>query len=626
MDKQRIAQALRRWGWLIPVAVLLVSGISFGVSRVLPPSYVATATLLVQPQASSVSGPQYNDYLAGQQLARTYEKMILTDPVLEQVIAGLELTATPSDLMKRLSTKVLRDTQLIQVSAEDRDPQVAQRLANLTAQTFMEQNRRLQVGSLATSKDNLARQIAKMTSEIDSSSGMIDRLRATVVAGTGTPQDTITLQQLQTQVSQTQVTYSSLLKTMQELELSEGRAAESVRLIEPAALPLRPARPNVPLNTLAGLLVGLIGSLGLIALLQYADDTLKTSEDANRALGLPVLATLTQFRNTDDRTSDLVTATAPRSAASESYRTLRTNLQFSTLDAPVRSIVVTSAASRDGKSTVASNLAVALAQAGNRVLLVDGDLRRPSLHRLFEVSNRHGLTDLLLDTSRAIDEVALETSMPGLYVIPSGPQPPNPSEVLGSPRMRRVLGEMCEWADLVVLDSPPALAVADGVILSAIADGTLLVVRSGSTRRSLSQRVKEQLDHVGARLLGVVVNAAPRHSLNDGYYASYYVERDDAPGPRQDRGALVGGPPRSPQGNLDAAAAMRPSGPSDAPAEGRAGTELAVRAEALDRGDARCDDALSLVGGLHHPENGVATAYRNGHTQALDRQSEAQES
>jgi hypothetical protein len=192
--------------------------------------------------------------------------------------------------------------------------------------------------------------------------------------------------------------------------------------------------------------------------------------------------------------------------------------------------------------------------------------------------------------------------------------------------MRKVLAEMCEWADMVVLDSPPALAVADAVVLSAIADGTLLVVRSGGTRRSLGQRMKEQLDRVGARLLGVVVNATPRHALYDGYYAPYYVESDDAPGSRQDRGARTAGSPRSPQGNPDAAEAMRPSGPSDAPAEGRAGTELAVSAGALDHADARSDSALPLVGGLHHPENGVATTYRNGHTQALERRPEAQES
>jgi capsular exopolysaccharide synthesis family protein len=173
---------------------------------------------------------------------------------------------------------------------------------------------------------------------------------------------------------------------------------------------------------------------------------------------------------------------------------------------------------------VAANLAVTMAQAGKRVLLVDADLRRPSLHRLFGLSNRHGLTDLLLNERRAVEDLALDTHVPGLQVLPSGPQPPNPSEALGSRRMRQVLEEMRQIADVVILDSPPLLAVADGLVLSATTDAAILVVRSGATRRTLAQRAKEQLDRVEARLLGIVVNAAPRHAQEEGFYAPYYIE------------------------------------------------------------------------------------------------------
>jgi non-specific protein-tyrosine kinase len=336
------------------------------------------------------------------------------------------------------------------------------------------------------------------------------------------------LQQVQTELNQSQVTYSNLLKTFQEIELGEARAAEGLRLIEPAVEPLHPSKPNVPLNTGAGLLAGLVGSLGLAALLQYADDTVKGAEDTSRALGVPVLGVVSQFKSTGDPSRDLVTVEAPRSAASESYRTVRTNVQFSSLDVPVGSIVVTSAQSREGKSTVAANLAATMAQAGKRVLLVDADLRRPALHRLFGLSNRHGLTDLLLNDRRTVEDVALDTHVPGLQVLPSGPQPPNPSEALGSRRMRQVLEETRRSADVVILDSPPLLAVADGLVLGATADAAILVVRSGDTRRTLAQRAKEQLDRVEARLLGAVVNAAPRHAHEEGLYAPYYVEGEAA--------------------------------------------------------------------------------------------------
>lgn len=537
MDQQWIALMLRRWGWLIALATLLVGGTAFAVSRVLPSSYTATATLFVQQQASPVAGQQWSDVQTSQQLARTYEKMILTQPVLEQVIAGLGLRTTPEDLARHVSAKLVRDTVLIQVSAEDHDPQMAQRLANTVAQTFIDQNRRLAVGNFATQKENLARQLAKLSAEIDSSTLTVERLRGLVISGQGTPQDAIMLQQMQADLNQSQVTYSSMLRTMQEIELAEARAAETIRLIEPAALPLHPSKPNVPLNTAAGLLIGLVGSLGLAALLQYADDTVKAREDTGRALGVPVLGVITQFRASPDRAKDLVTIEAPRSAVSENYRTVRTNVQFSSLDVAVNSIVVTSPQSREGKSTVAANLAVTMAQAGKRVLLVDADLRRPTLHRLFGLSNRHGLTDLLLNERRQVEDLALDTHVPGLRVLPSGPQPPNPSEVLGSRRMRQVLEEMRRSADVVVLDSPPLLAVADGLVLAATVDATILVVRSGSTRRALALRAREQLDRIEARLLGVVVNAAPRHAESDGYYAPYYT--DDGPARARHNGATA---------------------------------------------------------------------------------------
>jgi non-specific protein-tyrosine kinase len=515
---------LRRWGWLIGLGTLLVGGTAFAVSSLLPKSYTAIATILVQPQSSSTSGIQSSDVLIGQQMVRTYESMIITQPVLEQVIAGLGLNMTTDELAKRISTRIPRETVTIKLMAEDHDPRMAQRLANTVAQTFMEQNRRLSVGNLTTSKETLARQIAKLSGDIDNTAQQVDRLRTIVVSGNGTPQDTVLLQQLQTELSQNQVTYSTLLKNMQEIELAESRAAEGLRLIEPAVEPLKPSKPNVPLNTGAGLLVGLVASIGLAALLQYLDDTVKGNEDTSRALDAPVLGVVGKFKSGEDRTKDLVTVEAPRSAASESYRTVRTNVQFSSLDVPVGSIVVTSAQSREGKSTVAANLAVTMAQADKRVLLVDADLRRPSLHRLFGLSNRHGLTDLLLSERRAVEELALNTKVPGLRVLPSGPQPPNPSEALGSRRMRQALEEMRQLADVVILDSPPLLAVADGLVLGATVDAAILVVRSGATRRTLAQRAKEQLDRVEARLLGVVVNAAPRHAQEDGFYAPYYVE------------------------------------------------------------------------------------------------------
>ena len=474
MDRRLIWSMLRRWGWLIAAGTLLVGTTAFVVSMLLPKTYTAIATILVNQKARPRRGRRRATCCTASRWSAPTRAWI-TQPVLEQVISGLGLNMTTEELAKHISTRIPRETVTIKVMADDNDPKTAQRLANTVAQTFMEQNRRLSVGNLTTSKETLARQIAKLSGDIDTTAQQVERLRTIVVGGNGTPQDTVLLQQLQTELSTNQVTYSTLLKNMQEIELSESRASEGLRLIEPAVEPLKPSKPNVPLNTGAGLLVGLVVSIGLAVLLQYADDTVKGNEDTSRVLGAPVLGVISEFKSTDDRSKDLVTVEAPRSAASESYRTVRTNVQFSSLDVPVGSIVITSAQSREGKSTVAANLAVTMAQAGKRVLLVDADLRRPSLHRLFGLSNRHGLTDLLLNERRAVEDLALDTHVPGLQVLPSGPQPPNPSEALGSRRMRQVLEEMRQIADVVILDSPPLLAVADGLVLGATVDAAILV-------------------------------------------------------------------------------------------------------------------------------------------------------
>jgi len=211
---------LRRWGWLIAAGFLLVGFTAFGISSLLPKTYTAIPTILVNQQSSSTAGSQTSDVLYSQQMVRTYESMILTQPVLEQVISGLGLNMTTEELAKHISTRIPRETVTIKVMADDNDPKMAQRLANTVAQTFMEQNRRLSVGNLTTSKETLARQIAKLSGDIDTTATQVERLRTIVVSGNGTPQDTVLLQQLQTELSTNQVTYSTLLKNMQEIELS----------------------------------------------------------------------------------------------------------------------------------------------------------------------------------------------------------------------------------------------------------------------------------------------------------------------------------------------------------------------------------------------------------------------
>jgi capsular exopolysaccharide synthesis family protein len=214
------------------------------------------------------------------------------------------------------------------------------------------------------------------------------------------------------------------------------------------------------------------------------------------------------------------------SRVAEAYRVLRTNIQFASLDKPVKTILLTSSAPSEGKSTTAANLAVAFAQTGSRVLLIDADLRRPTLHRMFGLSNQVGLSSLLLQ-SVASEVVLRSVNIPNLRVITSGPIPPNPAEMLGSTRMRDTLGNLATSFDYIVIDTPPTLAVADSAILSSMVDGVILVVSTSEVSADKIQRAKAQLDGVKANLLGVVLNGL-EHDPQEDYYYYYYGPRQGA--------------------------------------------------------------------------------------------------
>ena len=212
----------------------------------------------------------------------------------------------------------------------------------------------------------------------------------------------------------------------------------------------------------------------------------------------------------------LITLTDPRSPVSEAYRTLRTNLSFSSLDEPIRTLVVTSPAPDEGKSTTVANLAVTMAQGGRSTILVDCDLRRPALHTLFDIQSEPGLTNLLLEED---GQPALQqTEVEGLQILTSGPLPPNPADLLGSQKIDKVIASLVEQADVVLFDAPPVMAVTDAAVLGAKVDGVLLVISAGKTRRDHAERAKEMLERANVRIVGAALTNAPKDSSIGGYY------------------------------------------------------------------------------------------------------------
>ena len=214
---------------------------------------------------------------------------------------------------------------------------------------------------------------------------------------------------------------------------------------------------------------------------------------------------------------DLITLTDPRNLAAEAYRTLRTNLTFAALDKPIETLIVTSAAPDEGKSTVLANLAITMAQGERRTILVDADLRRPGLHEVFGVENDRGLTTMIVEETTMDDPSLIDVGVDNLWLVPSGPLPPNPADILGSRKMEQVIAALKARADVILFNAPPVVSVTDATVLGTKVDGVLLVICAGRTRREHAQRAKELLERVHVRIVGAVLNDAPRGVVLGGY-------------------------------------------------------------------------------------------------------------
>lgn len=357
--------------------------------------------------------------------------------------------------------------------------------------------------------------------------------------------------------------YEGLLEKLKEAGVTAGLRSNNVKVLVPARPPSSPVEPNVPRNLAFALVLGIISGVGLAFLLESMDNTVRTTEQAQVISMLPSLgmiplgskATGNGYSGkrlelaSSKEAVELVTQVRPQSQMAESYRALRTSLLLSSLGAPPKAIMVTSARPQEGKTTTAINSAIVLAQKGVRVLLVDADLRRPSVHKTLGMGPRSGLSNVLTGTATIDQTIAVSPILPNLFVLPAGTPPPNPAELLASPNMKDVLDELRGRYDHVVIDTPPTLSVTDAVVLSPRVDAIILVIRSGQTTKQALRRARDILMQVNAHVTGVLLNAVDLTSPDYYYYYEYqgkyshYYQEDppESPGDAQQQSQAASG-------------------------------------------------------------------------------------
>lgn len=533
LDLKVYARILWHWGWLLLLCTLLAGAAAYVASTLAVPIYQATATLLVDEARNPTAS--YQDLLTSERIARTYAELMQRETTLAKVAQqfGIELDVL-QDALTSIDVTPVRDTQLIKVAVEGISPELVAAVADTLPQVFITEINNVQTQRFAESKRNLEEQLTTLRNQIE-----LKQIEVDEIGQSRTAEEEVRLGQLRNELTQAENSYANIVRSYEELRLTEVQSVDSVVIVENAKIPTAPIRPRPLVNTLLAAIVGAMLALGVIFLIEYLDDRIKTPQDLQSVFDTPILGAIAHLpeekrkrkqRNEKTRQEDLITASQPRHPITEAYRSLRTNLQFSSVDRSLSSLLVTSAIPGEGKTTTAANLAVVLAQSGHTVILVDADIRKPQQHKVFDLPKSPGLTDAMVATSTPLAFFLRETGVANLRVMTSGKEAPNPSELLGSQRMHQVITALHQEAEILIFDAPPLLAVTDAQVLAPQVQGVVLVINLAKTPRTVVARAAEALQHTNGHLFGAVLNRLVRSPRNYYYYYdsySYYYNEEE---------------------------------------------------------------------------------------------------
>ena len=500
MELRSLIQFLRRWLWLLVAGLVLAGGTAYVVSGATAgdPTYRSSATVLVGP-ALAVADANPSQLDASRRVASIYVQVATSRPLLERVADEVNLEIAPEVLRLQVTATTPQDPPLIFVTAVANDSQAAAAIANEVVDQLIAISPALV--SEDETNDFLLAQVEALEDEIAELVAAVDRLSA-VTNRTDEQEDA--LQALRDRLAAQRSTYAALVGA------ATPSASTLLTVIEPAIPSTIPVPGNRAQLTIFAAVLGLVVAIGVALLMEYLDDTVKTDDDvATAAEGIPNLASIYSIPGNLRRNPDrLHVNLGLRSPVGESFRSLRTNIEL-TAPKAVHSLLVTSALRDEGKTTVAANLAVAFAQAGREVLLVDANLRQPDLHRHFGLNNTHGLSDLLQSADLDIGEVVRPTGVARLRLLPAGVPPADAAAVASSPKMKETIQRLRRHADLLIVDSPAMLAATEAALLASCTEWTLIVVAAGRTSVSALRDLSRSLERAKAKVIGATLNRMP---------------------------------------------------------------------------------------------------------------------
>jgi polysaccharide biosynthesis transport protein len=494
---------LLKWWWLVIAAPLIAAASAYLFARQLPPVYQAKTTLLIG-RAIQDPNPSGNEFSMSYQLATEYASMAIREPVRNAVKVALGLTDLPE--YEANARGIFLELAVIHT-----DPRFAQAVANVLSQQLILLSPVNTQQTNGTDQQFVQQQLKELQDNIEKTRQEITKKQA-ALSGLDSALDIAKTQNelkaLEDKMSTLQSIYSNLFSSTREA------AFNTLSVFDSASLPTEPIGPRKTLIVLLAAVSGLAFAVAAVYLIEFLDDTIKTTDEIDRLIDVPAIGYIGDMQGF----KPTFVASHPRSPVADAFRGLRTNLEFMSVDRPMKKLSISSAEASDGKSTIAINLAIVIAQSEKKVILVDADLRSPSLHRYLGIPDNPGLSDVFLDRVKVTDALIEWDGTPKFWIMPAGSTPPNAAELLGSRKMDLILDELAGMADMIIIDGPPGFVV-DAIVLSAKVDGVLLVVNIGETRRGSLKAVVDQFRRIEANLVGIVLN---RVSKGSGYYGSYY--------------------------------------------------------------------------------------------------------